>query len=87
MRLNPKYILRTVADETILISVQDISAPKQLLMLNELGADIYALLQQNKSISEIHSILLSQYEVAPEVLKADIDEFLVALTSYGVLID
>ncbi len=87
MRLNPKFVLRTVADETLLISVQDISAPKQLLMLNELGADIYALLQQGRSIPEIHSILLSQYEVEPDTLKADIDDFLSALASYGVLID
>ncbi len=87
MRLNPKFVLRTVADETLLISVQDISAPKQLLMLNELGTDIYALLQQGRSIPEIHSVLLSQYEVEPDTLKADIDDFLSVLASYGVLID
>ena len=87
MHLNPHFILRKVADEALLISIQDISAPKRLLMLNELGANIYTLLQQGETVENIHSTLLAQYEVDPSTLKADIDEFMLTLTSYGVLID
>lgn len=87
MRLNPKFILRKVAGETLLISIQDISAPKQLLMLNELGSDIYALLQQNMTPEEMHAQLLDQYDVQPQILSADIDEFLLSLKQYGVLLD
>ena len=87
MRLNPKFILRRVADETLLISVQDITSPKRLLVLNELGTDIYALLQEGADTEDIFTALLSEYDVKPDVLKHDIDEFLQALTSYGVIID
>jgi len=87
MRLNPKFIMRTVANETLLISIEDISAPKRLLMLNELGANIYSLLQKNLSKDEILTQLLSDYEVDISVLEKDVDDFLATLISYGVLMD
>ena len=86
MHLNPQFILRTIADEAILISIQDISAPKKLLMLNELGSDIYSLLQEGKSEQDIHEILLQQYDVEASVLENDIQEFLSELIRHGVLV-
>ena len=49
MQLNPKYIMREVAGETLLISLLDISAPKKILCLNELGKAIYTLLTEGKN--------------------------------------
>ncbi len=87
MRLNPQFILRKVAGETLLISIQDITAPQKLLVLNELGADIYSLLQKEYSPAQIRDELLLQYEVEPDILARDIDEFLSALTAYGALLE
>lgn len=86
MKLNPKYILREIAGETILVSLSDISAPKRLLCLNDLGKDIYTLLQKDLSKEAILAALLAEYEVESDVLKADLEEFLSTLKSYGVIL-
>ena len=85
MKLNPKYILREVAGETLLVSLADVTAPKRLLCLNVLGKDIYSLLQKGLSVEEISAALLEEYDVEPQVLKADLNEFLEALKAYGVI--
>lgn len=87
MKLNPKYILREVAGETLLISLEDISSPKRILCLNELGKDIYALLQSGAEKEEMIHTLLSQYEVEETVLCADMDAFLDTLARYRVIIN
>lgn len=87
MRLNPKFILREVAGETLLISLNDISAPKQLLCLNELGRAIYALLKKSLTKEEIIAVLLNEYEIDEPTLRADVDEFLFILSEHNVLIE
>ena len=86
MKLNPKYVLREVAGETLLISLADLSTPKRLLCLNELGKDIYACLQKGLSKEEIFAALLEEYEVEAQVLQSDLDDFLVTLKEYGVIL-
>ena len=87
MHLNPKYILREVAGETLLISLQDISAPKKIICLNELGKEIYFLLQKGLSRQAITAELLSQYDVERDVLISDIDEFLSTLLRHNILLE
>lgn len=85
MKLNPKYILREVAGETLLVSLADATAPKRLLCLNELGKDIYHRLEKGLSKEEIFVSLLEEYDVEPQILQADLDEFLATLQEYGVI--
>lgn len=87
MRLNPKYIMREVAGETLLISLEDISAPKRLLCLNELGVNIYSLLRAGKDEEQIVTDLLAEYEVEESCLRADVCEFLQRLLQFGVLME
>lgn len=86
MRLNPKYVLRQVAGETLLISLQDITAPKRVLCLNELGRDVFSLIRQGYTPDELVSELLPQYEVDEPVLRGDIESFLAELTKYEVFL-
>ena len=86
MKLNPKYILREVAGETLLVSIADLTAPKRLLCLNELGKDIYLHLQKGLSEDEIFAALFAEYEVEPQALRADLDEFLATLRAYEVIV-
>ena len=86
MQLNPKYIMREVAGETLLISLLDISAPKKILCLNELGKAIYTLLTEGKNEDEIISTLLNEYDVDEATLRADASEFLSILSDHGVLV-
>ena len=86
MKLNPKYILREVAGETLLVSLADLNSAKRLLCLNELGKDIYFHLQKGLSKEDIFAALLEESEVEPEVLQADLDAFLATLKEYGVIV-
>ena len=86
MQLNPKYIMREVAGETLLISLLDISAPKKILCLNELGKAIYTLLTEGKNEDEIIAALLCEYDVDEDTLRADASEFLSTLFDHGVLV-
>lgn len=85
--LNPKYILRDVAGETLLISLQDISAPKRIICLNELGKEIYLLLQQGLDKAQITAKLLEDYDVQEDVLLSDINEFYSILMKYDILLE
>ena len=86
MKLNPKYVLREVAGETLLISLEDISSPKRILCLNALGKDIYARLRSGAEKEDIVGALLSEYEVEEDVLRADVDTFLETLAHYRVIL-
>lgn len=44
--------------------------------LNEVGARIWALIQQPKSVRELRETLLAEYEVAPEVCDRDLVQLL-----------
>ena len=85
MKLNPKYVLREIAGETILVSLADLTSTKRLLCLNELGTSIYKLLLQGLETEEILENLMNEYDVEEAVLKADMDEFIKTLKGYEVI--
>lgn len=87
MKLNPNYILREIAGETVLISLNDISAPKRLLCLNELGRAVYDLLKDGLGKEEMITALLSEYDIDEATLRTDVDEFISALLEHKVVID
>lgn len=85
MRLNPNFILRRIAGEALLISIEDPSKPRRILFLNELGNEIYLALQEGLSPVAIEARLLESYEVSPRQLREDLSVFLDKLITLGVL--
>lgn len=85
MRLNPNFILRRIAGEALLISIEDPSKPRRILFLNELGNEIYLALQEGLSPAAIEARLLESYEVSPRQLQEDLSVFLDKLITLGVL--
>ncbi len=53
--------------------------------LNGIATEIWKQLQQGASMNEIVERLLDEYEVEPAQLRADVDEFLTALTARGLV--
>lgn len=86
MRLNPNFILRRIAGEALLISIEDPSKPRRILFLNELGNEIYLALQEGLSPAAIEARLLESYEVSPQQLHEDVSLFLNQLVLLGVLL-
>lgn len=85
MMIDSEFVLREVAGETLLISLADISEAKKLLCLNEIGREIFLLLKEGREEEQIVSVLLEEYAVGEDKLRADVKEFLSELERFGVL--
>lgn len=87
MRLNPNFILREIAGESLLVSIVEGEDNKRLLYLNGIGKDIYLYLREGLFGDALIAALLQEYEVEEATLRADVEEFLVTLRSYSVIED
>lgn len=87
MTLNPNFILRELAGESLLVSIEEGEDVKRLLYLNEIGKDIFLLLRQGLFGDALIAALMEEYEVEEAALRADVEEFLGTLRSQGVLKD
>ncbi len=86
MKLKQNYALREIAGELLLVPVGKASLNfNQMLTLNEVGADIWKLIPEADSEEEIVTRLLQEYEVDPEVLRADVAEFIESVRKLGIL--
>ncbi len=87
MTLNPNFILREIAGQSLLVSIVDSEDSKRLLYLNEIGKDIYLHLREGLFGESLIAALLEEYEVEEAALRADTQEFLATLQSHGVITD
>ena len=53
--------------------------------LDAVGSDIWRLLGEGKTLQETHDALLKDYDVSPEQLKHDLDEFMERLVGSGLI--
>lgn len=71
-RLNiPAHVYVTTVDEEIVLLN---TRTNKYFALKEVGARAWELLKEKKTLSEIHRVLLGEYEVAADVLEKDILE-------------
>ncbi len=75
-------VRRQIADEIILVPVRK-SAEEldSIYSINPMAAQIWDLLDGQKTLGEIRDLLLQQYDVTPEELDRDIAEFVEQLKS------
>lgn len=88
MKLNPELIHRNIIGEDIFIPIGQTALERNgVFVMSPVGARIWELLSQGKDTSELIPLLLEEYEVEPEVLKADVAEFLAELSRLGLLLE
>ena len=86
MRIKKELIMREIAGDVILVPVgQTLLENNGLFLLNEISGRIWELLQVEKSAEEIAAVLEAEYDAPAEVIRQDLDEFLDALVSHGIL--
>lgn len=78
----PELIWREVDDGVVVVS------PKvgKVRVLNEVGTAIWQRLADGRTINEIESFLVEQYEISRERAASDLRSFLSDLTERGLLI-
>lgn len=90
-RIRVDYTKRLTIPETIF--AQEIEGEVVLLDmgsenyfgLDVIGSEIWNLLKEGKTLQEIYDILLERYEVMPEKLKEDLEEFVSKLLESGLV--
>ena len=88
MRRNPDYMLKEVADTTVILPVGKAALEfPGMVSVNETGLMIWELLRQDQSIETLVSIFCDLYEVEPWRAHADIEGFLRRLRLAGALIE
>lgn len=88
MRINDQFILRTIADENLLIPVGSAAIDvKGLIALSESGLLLYNKLKDGCSREELIAALTSEYEVSKEQAGQDTDEFLDQMRQLKMLVE
>lgn len=87
MKLNPELIHRNIIGEDIFIPIGKTALEKNgVFVMSPVGARIWELLSEGRDTDELVPLLLEEYEVEPQVLQADVEEFLAQLSQLGLLL-
>jgi Coenzyme PQQ synthesis protein D (PqqD) len=68
----PNVMIRVIGDEAVILNLKS----ELYLGLNPVGTRMWTVLHEAPSIQAAYDSLLSEYEVAPERLRQDLDELL-----------
>ena len=86
MRIDKEFVLREIAGDYIIIPtgkmVLDFNG---LITVNEVGAFLWNMLQEEVTVEDLVKGILEEYEVEEDVAKEDILEFLGKLENSGIL--
>jgi hypothetical protein len=81
---NDVFVYREVAGEAVLVPIRSNAADlDNLYVLNEVGSRIWSLLDGGRTLEEIVSLIVDEYEVSAGVARSDAVEFLQQLGSFG----
>ena len=88
MRVSDQFILRTIADEYLLIPVGQAAIHiKGLIALSESGALLYNRLKEGCSRDDLVAALTEEYDVSKEEAGRDTDAFLDQMRSLKMLLE
>ena len=86
MKIKDGYLLRNIADEWIIVPVgarlYDFNG---LMTVNETGAFLWKLLQEERTRDELINSLISEYDIDIETSYNDLKEFIDSLIDSGVI--
>ncbi len=86
MMLKNKYILRSVADKTVAIAVENGNEKTDnVLTLNSTGAFIFAKINEGAEKDAVVTAFFDEYEVTREEAAEAVDSFIEGLNKAGLL--
>lgn len=88
MKASNQFILRTIADEHLLIPVGDAAlSVKGLIALSESGKLLFDKLKSGCSRDDLIAALMAEYEVSAAVAGEDTDAFLDQMRQLNMLVE
>ena len=86
MKVDKEFVLREIAGDYVIIPIgRTVLSFNGLITVNEIGAFLWNLLQEDVTKKDLVAIVLDEYEVDEETAREDIQEFLDTLVSGGIL--
>ena len=76
MKIKPGFIIRKLADNYVVVPVNNQNEFQGMIQLNKTGAFIWQQLEAGKNEDEILSLMLEKYEISLEKAKEDITLFI-----------
>ena len=86
MRIEKEFVLREIAGDYIVVPTgKAVLEFNGLISVNEVGASIWNMLQNEVTFEGLLQGILNEYDVEEEIAKQDIQEFLDKLIENGIL--
>ncbi|MBI4845527.1 MAG: PqqD family protein [Candidatus Omnitrophica bacterium] len=83
---DPQVVFREVAGEMILVPVRNNAADlESIYTFNELGGRIWGLINGKRTLDDIKTILLGEFETQEEELNRDINGFFSEMENLGLV--
>ncbi len=80
--ISPDVMIRKVGEECVLLDLKT----ERYLGLDEVSARFWDLLTNGGSIRSAYETLLMEFEVTPERLRSDLDDFVQELIQLGLIV-
>jgi hypothetical protein len=80
-QIQPQVIARQVGDETVMLDL----ANGMYFSLDAIGARIWQLLGEGRTLAEICAAITVEYEVARDVIERDVLNLVEELAAHGLL--
>jgi hypothetical protein len=81
---NDNVVSRKIVDELILVPIRrNVADMESLFTLNEVGARVYELIDGERSVRDICTAIVEEFEVEAEEAQSDVTGFLEKLLSIG----
>lgn len=86
MKVQKEFVLREIAGDYVIIPTgKTVLTFNGLITVNEVGADLWKMLQSEVSFDDLLKGILETYDVDEETAREDIQEFLDTLIEGGIL--
>lgn len=79
--INPSVIYRELSGEVVLLNLQS----GVYYGLDPVGSRIWRLLTDRRSTDEVCAVLLDEFDVSPDVLRADVTRIVQELAEQGLI--
>lgn len=86
MKIKEGFVLRDICGEYVIVPVGEMALQfNGLLTVNEVGASLWKLLNEDITFDKLLEEILNEYDVNEEIAKADIQEFINYLNYHKIL--
>jgi hypothetical protein len=77
---DPSFVYRRIADECLLVPIrQKVADLQYIYVLSPVANRIWELLDGRRTMAEVRDQLLDEFEVSPQELEQDLQEFIAQL--------